>query len=77
MHSEATSQISPAVLIYLGMGAMTAKIMLENTNLRGRPAIDWLRFLIQAASISLLWPLFLFIEKFETWLKSSNEEKSA
>ena len=76
MHSETTSAISPAVLIYLGMGAMTAKIMLEGSNPRGKPAIDWLRYLVQAASITLLWPLFLFIEKFESWLKSSNEEKT-
>lgn len=74
MHPESTSPISPAVLIYLGMGAMTAKIMLEGSNPRGRPAIDWLRYLVQAASITLLWPLFLFIEKFESWLKSSSEE---
>lgn len=75
MHSETQSAISPAVLIYLGMGAMTAKIFLEGSAPRGKPAIDWLRYLVQAASITLLWPLFLFLEKFESWLKSSNEEK--
>jgi len=77
MHSETQSAISPAVLIYLGMGAMTAKIFLEGSAPRGKPAIDWLRYLVQAASITLLWPLFLFLEKFESWLKSSNEEKSS
>jgi hypothetical protein len=69
MHEETVSTISPPVLVYLGMGIFMARIILENTNLR---SLNWLaraQFLVQAGSIILLWPLVLFIEKLESWLK--------
>jgi hypothetical protein len=75
MHSEAAVPFSPAVLIYLGMGATTARILLTETNLRGQTRLEWLQFLVKAGSIVLLWPLVLFLEKFESWLKSPEEEK--
>jgi len=34
-----------------------------------------LQFLVDAARIVMLWPLVLFMEKFEGWIKSdSNDE---
>jgi hypothetical protein len=76
MPSETTSQISPAVLIYLGMGAVTAKILFESANVSGKKTwLEWLQFLVRAGSIVLLWPLVLFLEKFEIWLKSTEQEK--
>jgi hypothetical protein len=74
MH-ETTSNISPPVLIYIGMGLITARILLAKTNLRHLTWLEWLQFLVKAGSTVLLWPLILFLEKFETWLKSSEEEK--
>jgi hypothetical protein len=71
---ETTSNISPPVLIYIGMGLIIARIMLAKTNLRSLKWLEWLQFLVQAGSLVLLWPLFLFIEKFEVWLKSSEED---
>lgn len=75
MHTETTASISPPVLIYLGMGLIIARILLTGTNLRGQAWLVWVQFLVKAGSIVLLWPLVLFLEKFEVWLKSSDEAK--
>jgi len=74
MPENNVASISPQVLIYIGMGLITARILLAKTNLRRLKWLEWLQFLVKAGSIVLLWPLFLFIEKFETWLKSTEEE---
>ena len=76
MH-ETTSNISPPALIYLGMGLMIARIQLDGVSTRGFTWLQWLQYLVDAARIAMLWPLVLFIEKFEAWLKSdsSNEVK--
>ena len=73
--SEPGATISPPVLVYIGMGLITARILLAETNLRGQNWLAWLQFLVKAGSIVLLWPLVLFLEKFETWLKSPEEVK--
>ena len=74
MH-ETTSNISPPVLIYLGMGLLIARILLDGTRTRGFTWLQWLQFMVDAMRITMLWPLVLFIEKFESWLKSdSNSE---
>jgi hypothetical protein len=74
MH-ETTSNISPPVLIYIGMGLMIARIQLGDTKTRGFTWLQWLQFLVDAARIVMLWPLVLFIEKFETWLKSDSSDE--
>ena len=76
MHETTATNISPPVLIYLGMGVMIARILLDGTKTRGYNWLQWLQFMVNAARIVMLWPLVLFIEKFEIWLKSdsSNEE---
>lgn len=74
MH-ETSLTISAPALIYLGMGLVIARILLENTKTRGFTWLQWLQFLVDAARIVMLWPLVLFMEKFESWLKSdSNDE---
>jgi len=74
MHEPTSSGLfSPPVLVYLGMGLMTARILLEGHNLRGLTWLQWLQFFVRAGSIVLLWPLILFIEKFEHWVKSPTE----
>lgn len=73
MH-ETTSNISPPVLVYLGMGLVIARIQLGDTNTRKFNWLQWLQFLVDAARIVVLWPLVLFIEKFETWLKSDSSD---
>jgi hypothetical protein len=72
---ETTATISPPVLIYIGMGLVTARILLAGTNFRSLSRLEWLQFLVKAGSTTLLWPLVLFLEKFDSWLKSSEEEK--
>lgn len=74
--NETASNISAPALIYLGMGLVIARIMLEGTRTRGLTWLQWLQFLVDAARIILLWPLVLFIEKLEAWLKpdSNNDE---
>jgi hypothetical protein len=73
--NETTSTISAPALIYIGMGLVIARIMLEGTRTRGLTWLQWLQFLVDAARIVLLWPLVLFIEKLEAWLKpDSNDE---
>ena len=74
MH-ETASNISPPVLIYLAMGVMIARIQLGDTNTRKFNWLQWLQFLVDAARIVMLWPLVLFIEKFEAWLKSDSSDE--
>jgi hypothetical protein len=73
MH-ETTSNISVPALIYIGMGLIIARIMLDGTHVRGFTWLQWLQFLVDAARITFLWPLVLFLEKFEAWLNSSQDE---
>ena len=74
MH-ETTSNTSAPVLIYLAMGIMIARIQLGDTNTRKFNWLQWLQFLVDAARIVMLWPLVLFIEKFEAWLKSDSSDE--
>jgi hypothetical protein len=55
--------------IYLGMGALLARILLDGTVTRGYSPLDWFRLVFDAARITLLWPLVLFIERIEGWFK--------
>jgi len=74
MHETATNISAPA-LIYLGMGLVIARIQLDGTNTRRFSWLQWLQFLVDAARIVMLWPLVLFIEKFEGWLKSDSSDE--
>jgi hypothetical protein len=76
MH-ETSTNISPPVLIYLGMGLVLARIMLDGTQTRQFNWLGWLQFLVNAARIVVLWPLVLFMEKFEAWLKSDSSDEVA
>jgi hypothetical protein len=73
MHGESINPSLPPLLIYFGMGLATARFLLDKTNLRGLTRLEWLQFLVRAASIVFLWPLVLFLEKMETWLHSDSE----
>jgi hypothetical protein len=74
MH-EASSNLSAPALLYLAMGLVIARILLENTTTRGFTWLQWLQFLVDAARIVMLWPLVLFMEKFESWLKSDSSDE--
>jgi len=74
MH-ETSTNISPPVLIYLGIGLVLARILLDGTHTRQFNWLQWLQFLVNAARIVMLWPLVLFIEKFEAWLKSDSSDE--
>ena len=70
MHETTTTGLlSPPALLYLGIGLVTARILIEGASTRGLTWLEWLQLLIKAMSITLLWPLVLFLEKFEEWLK--------
>ncbi len=68
MH-ETASNISPPTLVYISMGLVIARILLDGKSTRGFTWLQWLQYLVDAARIVLLWPLVLFIEKLEKWLK--------
>lgn len=61
-------------LIYLAMGALIARILLEKTTTKGFSSLQWFQFLFDILRIMLLWPLVLFLEKFENWLKTEEKQ---
>ena len=65
--------MTPPALVYLGMGLLVARILLDGTQTRGYTWLQWAQFLFNGARITLLWPLVLLIEKVEAWLKSGSE----
>jgi hypothetical protein len=65
--------MEPPALIYIAMGALMARIMMDGTVTKGYSWLEWLRFLVRAASITLLWPLMLFVERLQAWLGTSPE----
>lgn len=72
MHETTTTSLfSPPALLYLGIGLVTARILLEGAQTRGLKWLEWLQLLLKGASITLLWPLVLFLERFEAWLKDA------
>ena len=72
---ETTLNISAPALIYIAMGLVIARIILDRKSTRGFNWLQWLQYLVDAARIILLWPLVLFIEKFEAWLKSDSSDE--
>jgi hypothetical protein len=72
---ESLANISPPLLIYFGMGLVVARILLDQTNPRSFRWLQWLQFLVDVLRIVLLWPLVLFIEKLEKWLKPTNQDE--
>jgi hypothetical protein len=66
--------MEPPALIYVGMGALMARIMLDGTITKEYNWLGWLKFLVKIASITLLWPLMLFVEKLQHWLGHDGED---
>jgi hypothetical protein len=60
--------------IYLAMGVMIARILLDGTSTRGFSRMGWLQFIFNIVRIIILWPLVLFVEKVEAWLKPHPQE---
>jgi hypothetical protein len=52
------------------MGAIIARIILDKTSTKGFSTLKWFQFIFDILRILILWPLVLFLEKFENWLKS-------
>jgi hypothetical protein len=65
--------MTPPALVYLGMGFIVARILLDGKQTRGFTWLQWLQYLVDAARIILLWPLVLLVEKVVSWLKSDTE----
>lgn len=53
--------------IYLAMGAVLARILLNNTQTQGYRLMDWLTLVFDISRIIVLWPLVLFVEKVGEW----------
>jgi hypothetical protein len=70
MQPETAPLISPPLLVYIGLGIVMARILLEG---KGRRGLGVLGLLVKAATIIMLWPLVLFAEKLMDWLRSSHE----
>ena len=68
--------MEPPALLYIGMGALMARVMLDGTVTRDYNWLQWLRFLVRVASITLLWPLMLFVERLQAWLGVSPESET-
>ena len=60
--------------IYLAMGAMIARILLDGTSTRGLSWLGWLQYIFNIVRIVVLWPLVLFVERVEAWLKPARKE---
>ncbi len=60
--------------IYLGMGMMVARILLDGTDPRGYAWLSWMQFIFDIVRIVVLWPLVLFVERVEAWLKPVHKE---
>jgi hypothetical protein len=60
--------------IYLAMGAMLARILLDGTSTRGMSRLQWMQFIFHILRIVILWPLVLFVEKVEEWLNPHPKE---
>jgi hypothetical protein len=60
-------------LIYFAMGVIIARILLDSTQTQGYRLMDWLNLVFNVSRITILWPLVLFMEKFEDWLKREPE----
>ena len=54
--------------IYLAMGALLARILLDNTQTHAYRPIDWFKLAFDILRITMLWPLVLFTEKATEWL---------
>jgi hypothetical protein len=69
-YNENGGSMTAPALVYLGMGFIVARIILDGKRTRGFTWLQWLQFLVDAARIVLLWPLVLLVEKVVTWLKT-------
>jgi hypothetical protein len=71
--------MEPAIVIYLAMGLVAAKILLDGSTPKpdGSKAFFWLELTLKTAWITLLWPLVLFTEKVEHWLKDDRPPKTS
>jgi hypothetical protein len=56
-------------VLYLAMGAIITRILLEHTSTKGYTTLQWAQFIFEILRILILWPLVLFLKTFESWLK--------
>jgi hypothetical protein len=70
------STISLPVLIYMGMGLVMARILVDKSKLDDPGWLCWLQFLVDAIRIVVLWPLVLFVEKLVSWLNPMTNEEA-
>lgn len=63
--------------IYFAMGAVIARILLDGTSTKGYRPLQWLQLVFDISRIVILWPLVLFVEKVEEWLKHGHQAPAA
>jgi hypothetical protein len=78
IHRQSFSRKEPAMMslpefIYLAMGAIVARVLLEKTDTRGYKSLQWSQFIFDILRIVVLWPLVLFLDTFVGWLKAEEE----
>ncbi len=56
-------------ILYLAMGAIIARILLENVFSKGFSEMQWSQVIFEVLRIVVLWPLVLFLRTFESWLR--------
>jgi hypothetical protein len=61
-------------LMYLAMGALTARVLLVGTGVEHRSGMDWLRLIFDILRIVILWPLVLVVDKVKEWSKTDRKE---
>jgi hypothetical protein len=75
MHTILANISLPAV-IYIGMGFVLVRILIDRELLSSSGWLKWFQLLIDALRIILFWPLVLFTEKLVDWLALSAGEKA-
>ena len=61
-------------VLYLAMGAIIARILLEHISTKGYTFLQWSQFIFEVMRIVILWPLVLFLRTFESWLKEEESQ---
>lgn len=61
-------------VLYLAMGAIIARILLEHTTTKGYSTLQWSQFIFEVLRIIILWPLVLFLRTFQSWLKEEESQ---
>ena len=70
MHiSSFINVLEPQYFVYIAIGIASAKMLMEKDQAKSAQFFGHIQFAVKASSIIILWPLVLFIDKFEDWIQ--------